>query len=252
MKTIRNNVFETNSSSTHSISINENLIEWDSIESENDTIILTGGEFGWGWQKYNDALTKANYCAVILKNCPGKFNFSKSEFKESIKEVVGVTKVKIKVDKYSYVDHNSIDNLSNIYNKDQLKNFIFNKRSWLFLGNDNDYAPNNFYDDPYLPYTHKFELFYNNKIIYTKKLQLYPDEFQINNICEEIYHKRLKFDGQDWIYDYNYLDKYYEFNPYYNPSAIDFINQTLTFTKYENRIVLSEIITNYQINETIT
>src|SRR5579885_45905 len=67
MKNIRNKVFETNSSSSHSISIyNATKGLYDTITPDsNGVITLTGGEFGWEWEKYNDAITKANYAAVF-------------------------------------------------------------------------------------------------------------------------------------------------------------------------------------------
>ena len=237
MKTIRNNVFETNSSSSHSISINYEIFDLDTIiPDEEGIIILRGDEFGWGWDKFNDALTKANYCAVLLKNYPSRFNFSKSDFKELIKEVTGARKVKIKLDRDSYIDHDSINNLSDIYSKDQLKNFIFNKRSWLYIGNDNSYAPNNFYDDPDIPYTHLLEIFYNDKVIYERKFQNYPSDLQLDRIFDEIY------------YDVR-IDNDYVLNTALDPGCVDFHNQTLTFTKYQELKVIDQITLNYEINE---
>ena len=52
---IRHGVFETNSSSTHSISINSRNTLYESITpDENDTVKLTVGQFGWDWNRYND------------------------------------------------------------------------------------------------------------------------------------------------------------------------------------------------------
>ena len=48
MKTIRNNVFETNSSSTHSIAIPKNC-------SSTNYISFHIGEFGWGWEEADPA-----------------------------------------------------------------------------------------------------------------------------------------------------------------------------------------------------
>ncbi len=65
MKNIRNNVFETNSSSSHSIVISRSNKCKDTIELNNDgCIVLTGGEFGWDWEMYHFAEDKANYCAI--------------------------------------------------------------------------------------------------------------------------------------------------------------------------------------------
>ena len=65
MKTIRKSVFETNSSSTHSISIDDSGANYTSITPDRDgNIVLKGGQFGWEIGDFNDPLTKANYCAV--------------------------------------------------------------------------------------------------------------------------------------------------------------------------------------------
>lgn len=160
MKTVRNSVFETNSSSTHSITIGSGQ-EWDSIPVKNGKIKLHGGEFGWEWAKYNDALTKANYCAVACKL--KSTNFSKRDLKEVIKEFTGATKVKFKFStswdryNYSYIDHQSHDTLDEITTKEDLKDFIFNKSSYLYTGNDNDNSPANFFDPEGTVYKYKLE-----------------------------------------------------------------------------------------------
>ena len=64
MKTIRKNCFETNSSSTHSLCITTEDKYLQLVPNSDGSIVLTGGEFGWGWDKFNDPLTKANYCAL--------------------------------------------------------------------------------------------------------------------------------------------------------------------------------------------
>lgn len=139
-KTKRLNVFETNSSSSHSITI-EVGAEWDNIIPENGKILLYGGEFGWKECEYNDALTKANYCAVACKL--GYTNFTKKELKEVIRDFTGASKVKFKFNtnykgNYSYIDHQSNDTLLGIVDtKEELKDFIFNKSSYLYTDNDN-------------------------------------------------------------------------------------------------------------------
>ena len=63
MKIIRKNVFETNSSSTHSISISK----------LNDYILpkeinFTFGEFGWEFSKYTSSFDKASYFKIFKSN----------------------------------------------------------------------------------------------------------------------------------------------------------------------------------------
>lgn len=154
MKNIRNGVFETNSSSSHSIAIHPiktgDMLDTSLVPNNDGYIILTGGEFGWEYEKYNDALTKANYCAVD--------NFNDESRIEILKEVIiqqtGAKDVIIafNVDNwdlkgYSYIDHQSHGTSNDAFaSKDTLREFIFSRGSYLFTGNDNSYAPPNFYD----------------------------------------------------------------------------------------------------------
>lgn len=184
MKNIRHNVFETNSSSTHSISISEkaNGIYDTIVPDDNGVIVLNGGEFGWAWNKYNDSLTKLNYVAIYAL-----FQISIGNAKEDIKnlliEVVkehtgakeiifNFSTTDTEDNNYSYIDHQSTDAAKDaFYSKEYLKDFIFNPNSWLFTGNDNDIAPLNFYNVEPL-HTYKYKLYLNNekeKIFFLKK-----------------------------------------------------------------------------------
>jgi hypothetical protein len=162
MKTIRQGVFETNSSSTHSISINIDTELYDSITPDSDGVItLSGGQFGWEWEKYNDALTKANYCAVDC--CMDDIKFQM--LREVIMEHTGAKNVILNVshnyddDNWSYIDHQSVGTAHPAFvSQDQLKNFIFGKKSYLFTGNDNGCPPPNFYDVDKSKFTHKVTL----------------------------------------------------------------------------------------------
>jgi hypothetical protein len=141
MKTIRQNCFETNSSSTHSLCIGT-LENWDTIiPNENNEVILEGGEFGWQWEKFNDALTKANYCAVAFLDSESYLEM----LKEVIMEHTGCKEIVIlaELDNYespydSYIDHQSINEAADsIYSKEDLRNFIFNPNSVLIIDHDN-------------------------------------------------------------------------------------------------------------------
>lgn len=71
MKTIRNSVFETNSSSSHSISVRRNKsghYDYKLNLNKSGFCILTFGcfhDFGWGPDKYNDLESKLNYLACL-------------------------------------------------------------------------------------------------------------------------------------------------------------------------------------------
>lgn len=141
-KKTRKGVFETNSSSTHSISIavggNDELLDT-IIPNEDGIIILSGGEFGWEVEEYTDALTKANYCVVDQEGNDERIEM----LKRVIMKQTGASVVVIEPtdDDYyplGYVDHQSSGTSSEAFESDEtLRGFIFNKNSILYTDNDN-------------------------------------------------------------------------------------------------------------------
>lgn len=140
---IRKGVFETNSSSTHSVHIDESVELLDTIvPDENGIITLNGDEFGWEVESYNDSYTKANYLAVLIHE-QGMSKYQEL-FESVIKEHTGAKEVKQgwNKDDWCYVDHGSehgiIEQASE--SRESMRNYLFNKNSWLFTTNDNDGA----------------------------------------------------------------------------------------------------------------
>lgn len=72
----RHGVFETNSSSTHSLGIrmcvphklNDQQIQWSHIPVEAGVCRVWPGEFGWEVETYYDAPTKASYALTYLRS----------------------------------------------------------------------------------------------------------------------------------------------------------------------------------------
>jgi hypothetical protein len=144
-KLIRKGIFETNSSSSHSVSIADEDKEFvlDTIyPNQHGTIIVRGDEYGWDWFKHNDAETKASYAAQQFSNDSDMLE--KLEY--VIKEQTGAERVIFEGLNDGYVDHDSVGILPRTAR--ELKNFIFNKNSWLFGGNDNSEASPEFYHVP--------------------------------------------------------------------------------------------------------
>jgi hypothetical protein len=181
-KLIRSGVFETNSSSSHSVSVADENKEFvlDTIYPDQDGIIeLRGDEFGWEWFKCNDAETKANYAAQQFENNESALDV----LKEVIMEQTGAEDVLFKLGN-GYVDHDSMGILES--SKEWLKSFIFNKNSWLFGGNDNSTADPTFYDVPefkdgkqILP-RYKYELKIEG-FEQTTKFMEYPDQNKLDD-----------------------------------------------------------------------
>lgn len=141
MKNIRNNVFETNSSSTHSISIAENCDGiYDTLPVENGKVLLTGGDFGWAWEKFDDTLSKANYAAQYAEGDKKLTDMLVAV----IKSHTGAKEVELELS--GYIDHQSARVEGGackeaFTNKKFLKEFIFNPESFFITGNDNEDPP---------------------------------------------------------------------------------------------------------------
>lgn len=150
---IRRSVFETNSSSSHSISIDsDGIIDVGNLVSHIDDgvlVIVPDGEFGWGLEEYTDPYTKAQYLvmqALYEEDSRGSIHID--SIKSVLREVTGVDKVIISggilssEDKYDYdhgcIDHQSIGEFTDILNDPYLiKEFIFKSTSELIISNDN-------------------------------------------------------------------------------------------------------------------
>ena len=171
MKTIRSNCFETNSSSTHSISIikHELTPSYLTIFEEDNKIHVYPGEFGWEIKTYSDQNDKLEYLISMLFETEGNQCKSRTQLWETegyqlindaIKEYCNCDgifiegKFGIKSYKYNgeehfylehdgYIDHQSCEDYSSI--KDFLNSnginsvieFIFNPTVLVHTDNDN-------------------------------------------------------------------------------------------------------------------
>lgn len=214
MKTIRYSVFETNSSSTHSISISENMDLLDSITpNEDGNIVLTGGEFGWSWIRFNDTLTKANYCAVDQKDNEQNLALLVKVLKDQTgaKEIIFYFSEDDNKPNWSYIDHDSEGNSNTVFkNEETLRNFLFNPKSILFTGNDNTLPPPNFYDDVDTLYVEKIVLGkYELKL--TKPFEDYSEDEKIeilNPVFEQHCNNISQKTKKRWTYSaWKPLDK---------------------------------------------
>lgn len=183
-KLIRTGVFETNSSSSHSISIasgSEFIVDTTSlVPDSNGNITLIGGEYGWAWEKFPDAYTKANYCAVACKYNDSHINM----LIDVIKEQTGAEDIIFAFTDDSYIDHDSTDVYAPAFSsKETLKNFIFNKLSLLYTGNDNESETPNFYDPPNMVYYYELKL---TNATRTYKFSTYPSKNEILAAVEKL------------------------------------------------------------------
>lgn len=175
MKTIRRQVFETNSSSMHSISISKG----DTLEFPK-YITMRFGEFGWEEETYYDETTKLSYVLTSIqyhmelpeyperpaemswetwKAHPTKLAYAPSVEKAILesKYFLWITEMLADVGvfvineldyisdywRFGYIDHQSTDVIDDIWSDDEatfkenMKNFIFNSNCSLTIDNDN-------------------------------------------------------------------------------------------------------------------
>jgi len=134
---IRRNVFETNSSSTHSLCITKN----DVLNQKVNSLHLSTGEYGWEWELYKNSGDKANYLYTALMYL---------EREEDLAKFIGIldnngieVTFSEKSDEYwenGYVDH--ADDLSDfikdvLTDENKLMRFLFSSESYVQTGNDN-------------------------------------------------------------------------------------------------------------------
>ena len=182
---VRTGVFETNSSSSHSLSLAREDQEFvlDTIYPNQDGVIrVNGREFGWGWDRFNDPMIKLAYMC--------QDNQHDDYWMDLIKEVVmkqtGATEV-IFEEGDGYIDHDGVGTTGDIRgDRDEVRNFIFNKNSWLFIGNDNSGPGPTFFHVPefkdgkmILP-EYKYELIIEGLKKTTKYLSS-PDDEELND-----------------------------------------------------------------------
>lgn len=170
MKQIRRGVFETNSSSSHSVSINsrgELKKSYLIVDSYDNKVHVPLGEFGWEIETYDSQLDKLSYlCTMAVETYQGfpsvEDFFESNNFKiinEAIANYCNCDGIhidtKLKVDSYTYdkkttyylehdgyIDHQSCEDYGSLqdflddYNTDVI-NFIFNSGVLVHTDNDN-------------------------------------------------------------------------------------------------------------------
>lgn len=142
MKQIRNGVFETNSSSSHSVNISSTGdIDVSLIPNRAGVLIIDSvTNFGWEQETYTDASTKAmySYLQAQYSNDQNKIDMVHQVIKDQTGaiEVVFLGDTKL----HAYIDHQSAyyeSGFEPLESKESLRNFIFNTNSVLETDNDN-------------------------------------------------------------------------------------------------------------------
>lgn len=153
-------VFETNSSSTHSITVCKTG-EYDTLNYRDldNNVVSEFGEFGWGYEEYTDAETKLSYLLTMIietnSYCKSVEEFyDLDDFKEveyAVKNITGanglIIESNIKPSSYNaewnnhdgYVDHQSVEDIHDLMNYYgcSIEEFIFDTGITLVIDNDN-------------------------------------------------------------------------------------------------------------------
>ena len=190
MRLIRNNIFETNSSSTHALVVYKNgkyILP--------DKLRFDIGEFGWSYNVYYDTHSKASYIITLIFTHNTRYEteylldklgriLDKNNIQYSFPEVNFINEYGWGYwDIDGYVDH-SCEAYSWLYDilddEDMLFKFLFNNESYISTGNDND-------DSYYIPgigsYHDYYDSDYNIKPSWGEKI----DELENNGY--DIYFK---------------------------------------------------------------
>lgn len=136
MRQIRKNVFETNSSSVHTLQISNDGLEPSELKLNKDgNIEVEFGEFGKDYRIYNTQYEKLQYLiSFIAYNYSYYYdlddlyeNYDYSEVRDAICEYTGANDIVIVGETQPYIDHQSQYHCVIRLYKDEIINFVFNK-----------------------------------------------------------------------------------------------------------------------------
>lgn len=150
---IRKNVFETNSSSSHSLTLSESDIIAQPFTDEvlrAGTIFVTKDEYGWEWHRYYSTSNKMDYLftQMFRDSIPGgnphevtaQLREDNARFDMLCRVVEEHTGVKVLASPGSsgYIDHDSVGVGMDLFDDEEaLRRFLFTDTSCVETGNDN-------------------------------------------------------------------------------------------------------------------
>ena len=138
-KQIRRNVFETNSSSMHSLSIigSDRMVQ---LTGENDVVSVGYGEFGWGYDRLNSPREKISYLITQYSENDDMID----RIKDAVKDYTGFVLNIVEGneddwdDGKGYIDHQSQGMICEfISDKQSIIDIVFNEKYTIIIDNDN-------------------------------------------------------------------------------------------------------------------
>ena len=146
-RVIRENMFETNSSSSHSFTLGEGEFVADrAIPIKKGVAVIYPGEFGWGPETHRDAPTKAAYCLIhaMREKLSGQGEGCLRILHMVLEKELGCV-VEFRPNDswrgetdWGQIDHQSQGMIAEVFEDPAaLHRFIFDKGSELVISNDN-------------------------------------------------------------------------------------------------------------------
>lgn len=159
MKITRHSIFETNSSSTHVLTIVKN-----GKYKLPEKLRFDFGEFGWEKEVYTDTNSKASYLITLIFEADDKY---KDEWLDRLSKILDSHNIQYTYpvphkDQWGYMSQGYVDHCDEAFawveyvlsDENKLFSFLFDERSYISTSNDNDlgyYYPGIGYDDDYYP-----------------------------------------------------------------------------------------------------
>lgn len=163
LRNVRQMVFETNSSSTHSLSIvgANAMVSPSPSGTSGNKIVIRPGEYGWGFERLYDCWSKLSYIVtaiqyhepgvkeliyadkpVVLEDCT-YFKWLSEMVQEYTGRDIEYQQSYDKWYPHGYIDHQSMDLLDDYFVDDEvefknnMRDVIFNNKYQIIIDNDN-------------------------------------------------------------------------------------------------------------------
>lgn len=226
-KKVRYSMFETNSSSSHSISLKRREFVFDPLfPDRNGNIVVLQTDYYCDDFKFNDSCQKLSYLVAYL------YNDNKHKIKLVNDVIYNVTQCNQFIYEEalanSYIDHQSAGVLDDLFTEDyatsfnNIKNFIFNKNYWVFGGSDESTPDNDFYAvkeytrqevlEPTFNYDFIFKIndeehieklyVLTNNFLYLNLDDSELDKTSIAEICEELMYEYIDLLKNNLFYNH--------------------------------------------------
>lgn len=134
----RKKIFETNSSSSHSI-VCDGVTDYVTIEKPEDWIYISGGEYGWGVEELHHFAEKISYAYTYAKLYGTDSDLTM--LRDVIRDFMKIEPEFAPYDEkksYWYIDHQSFDYAKEIFDSpEKLKIVLFGVGSYILIDNDN-------------------------------------------------------------------------------------------------------------------